>query len=59
MLRRTSDYRCSFCHSLIDHILLRELLDGLRDADFLLDDGPDGFGFTGLLWERGGGYYFG
>lgn len=37
----------------------RPLLDGLNSAGFKTWDGPNGTGFLGLLWQRGGGYYFG
>ena len=37
----------------------RDILDGLTKKGFKLTNAPDGSGFASLLYNRGGGYYFG
>ena len=34
-----------------------KLLDGLKKAGFMLDEGPDDSGFFMKYYQRGGGYY--
>jgi hypothetical protein len=49
---------CLIAYATIIERSLREMLEGLRKRGFQTYDGPQGTGYMGLLWLRGGGFYF-
>lgn len=44
---------------LLNYLVFRDILDGLKKVGFKLGTGIQGTGFGRLAWSKAGGYYLG